>query len=75
LEYFTNIWGILRPFGTFCVHSVHFSGFGIMKISGNPDHVATRKLSIPLYEEILGFFIYLQVGDGNKGLKNDLLRW
>jgi hypothetical protein len=31
LEYFTDIWDILRPFGTFCVHLVHFPGFGIMQ--------------------------------------------
>jgi hypothetical protein len=24
LEYFTDIWDILWPFGTFCVHLVHF---------------------------------------------------
>jgi hypothetical protein len=24
LEYFTNIWDILSPFGTFCVHLLHF---------------------------------------------------
>jgi hypothetical protein len=38
-EYFTGIWDILRPFGTFCVRLVHFSGFGIMfqEKSGNPE--------------------------------------
>jgi hypothetical protein len=38
LGYFTDIWNILLPFGTFCVHLVHFSGFGIMyqEKSGNP---------------------------------------
>jgi hypothetical protein len=38
LEYFTDIWGILGPFGIFCVHLVHFSGFGILcqEKSGNP---------------------------------------
>jgi hypothetical protein len=38
LEYFTDIWDILWPFGTFNVHLVHFSGFGIMYVekSGNP---------------------------------------
>jgi hypothetical protein len=30
LQYFTDIWDILWPFGTFCVQLVHFSGFGIM---------------------------------------------
>jgi hypothetical protein len=30
LEYFTDIWDILGPFGTFCFHLVHFSGFGIL---------------------------------------------
>jgi hypothetical protein len=31
------IWDILLPFGTFCVHLVHFCGFGIMyqEKSGN----------------------------------------
>jgi hypothetical protein len=38
LESFMNIWDILWPFGTFCVHLVPFSGFGIMRQekSGNP---------------------------------------
>jgi hypothetical protein len=33
-----DIWDILLPFGTFCVHLVHFYGFGIMYQgkSGNP---------------------------------------
>jgi hypothetical protein len=33
-----DIWDILLPFGTFCVHLVHFSVFGIMykEKSGNP---------------------------------------
>jgi hypothetical protein len=32
------IWDILLPFGTFCVHLEHFSGFGILyqEKSGNP---------------------------------------
>jgi hypothetical protein len=29
-EYFTEIRDSLSPFGTFCIHLVHFSGFGIM---------------------------------------------
>jgi hypothetical protein len=39
LEYFKVYWGILWPLGTFCVHLVHFSGFGIIipRKSGNPD--------------------------------------
>jgi hypothetical protein len=39
LEYFTDIWDILWAFGTFCVHLVHFSGFGIMHQNNlaNPD--------------------------------------
>jgi hypothetical protein len=38
LEYFTDTWDILLPFGTFCAPLVHFSGFGIMdpEKSGNP---------------------------------------
>jgi hypothetical protein len=38
LEYFADIWDVSYPFGTFCVHLVHFSGFGIMyqEKSGNP---------------------------------------
>jgi hypothetical protein len=38
LEYFIDIWDILAPFGTSCVHLVHFSGFGILcqEKSGNP---------------------------------------
>jgi hypothetical protein len=38
-DYFTDIWDdILSPFGTFCVLSVNFSGFGVMgkEKSGNP---------------------------------------
>jgi hypothetical protein len=39
LEYFTEILDILCPFGTFCIHLVHFSCFGIMcqETSGNPE--------------------------------------
>jgi hypothetical protein len=38
LIYFTDIWDILWPFGTFCVRLVHFSGFGIVYLEkyGNP---------------------------------------
>jgi hypothetical protein len=38
LEYFTYIWDILGPFGTFCRYSVHFSGLGILcqEKYGNP---------------------------------------
>jgi hypothetical protein len=28
LESFTDIWDIVLPFGTFCVHLVHFLRFG-----------------------------------------------
>jgi hypothetical protein len=44
-EYFTNIWYILWPLGTVCVHLVHFSGFGIMpqEQSGNPVRVRDEK--------------------------------
>jgi hypothetical protein len=45
LEYFTDIWNILRTFGTFCVTLEHFSGFRIMyqEKSGNPVcHTKTR---------------------------------
>jgi hypothetical protein len=44
LEYFTDICDILRAFGTFCVHLVHFSGFGTMRQekSGSP---AAKRLS------------------------------
>jgi hypothetical protein len=27
LEYFNEVWEILWPFGTFCIHLVHFPGF------------------------------------------------
>jgi hypothetical protein len=39
LEYFIDIWVILWPFGTFCVHLVHFFGFGTIyqEKSGDPD--------------------------------------
>jgi hypothetical protein len=35
---FIDIWDILWPLGTFCVHLIHFSGFGNMyqEKSGNP---------------------------------------
>jgi hypothetical protein len=38
LKYFMDNFDILWPFGTFCVHLVHFSHFGIMhqEKSGNP---------------------------------------
>jgi hypothetical protein len=38
LEYFTDIWDILGPFGTFCDNLVHFSNFGMLcqENSGNP---------------------------------------
>jgi hypothetical protein len=41
------IWDILLPFGTFCVHLVHFSGFGIMyrEKSGNPARAGNRTSS------------------------------
>jgi hypothetical protein len=37
-EIFMTIRDILWPFGTLCVHLVHFSGFGVMdqNKSGNP---------------------------------------
>jgi hypothetical protein len=37
-EDFTNIWDILWPSSTLCVHLVHFSGLDIMdqEKSGNP---------------------------------------
>jgi hypothetical protein len=40
LEYFTDMWNIYSPFGTFCVYLVHFPGLGIMhqEKSGNPVH-------------------------------------
>jgi hypothetical protein len=39
LEYFTDIWEILWPFGSFSAHLVYFSGIGIMyqEKSGNPE--------------------------------------
>jgi hypothetical protein len=52
LIYFMAIWNILRtlgihilwPFGTICVHLVHFYGFGIMhqEKSGNPESDTAR---------------------------------
>jgi hypothetical protein len=46
LKYFMDIWDILWPFDTFCVHLVHFSGFGIMHRdkSGNPAAEGSRRL-------------------------------
>jgi hypothetical protein len=39
-----EIGDILKQFGTFCIHLVHFSGFGIMyqEKSGNPAGRVTR---------------------------------
>jgi hypothetical protein len=50
LEYFVEIWNILRPFGTFCIHLVHFTGFGIMhqEKSGNPARDSWRINEISL---------------------------
>jgi hypothetical protein len=44
-EYFTHIWIILWPVGTFCAHLVRFSGFGIMfqEKSGNPGRKQDKK--------------------------------
>jgi hypothetical protein len=51
LEYFTDIWDILKPFGNFCVHLIHFCGFGIMhqEKSGNPARYFASK-PVLLYE-------------------------
>jgi hypothetical protein len=54
LEYFMDIWDILLPFGTFCDHLVHFSGFGTrhQEKSGNPGcHpiLSSPKLPIELF--------------------------
>jgi hypothetical protein len=48
LEYFKDIEDILGPFGTFCVHLIHFSDFGILfqEKSGSP--VRDLKLLPPL---------------------------
>jgi hypothetical protein len=42
-----DIWDIIRPFGTFCVHFVHFYGFGIMyqEKSGNPESKSTSQIA------------------------------
>jgi hypothetical protein len=39
-EYFMDSWDVFWPFGTFRVHLVHFSGFGILypEKSGNPGY-------------------------------------
>jgi hypothetical protein len=44
LEYFIDIWDILWPFGTFCVHLVYFSvlGFVHQEKSGNPVCIQVR---------------------------------
>jgi hypothetical protein len=46
LEYFTDIWDISWPSGTFCVHLVLFPGFGIMyqEQSGNPVDEERKKI-------------------------------
>jgi hypothetical protein len=48
LIYFTEIWDILRPSGTFCVHLVHFSGFGIM----HHENLATLTVGVKMASEI-----------------------
>jgi hypothetical protein len=57
LEYFKDIEDILGPFGTFCVHLVHFSGFGILfqEKSGNPDVHALRRNAEWLQETQIAF--------------------
>jgi hypothetical protein len=62
---FMTIWNILQtfgtfyisPFGTFCAHLVHFSGFGIMyqEKSGNPAAVPVSLIireSIPFHCDV-----------------------
>jgi hypothetical protein len=46
--HFTDIWDLLRSLGTFCVHLVHFSNFGIMdqEKSGNPGRRRKKRKSI-----------------------------
>jgi hypothetical protein len=48
LEYFMDIWDILWPFVTFCVHLVHFSSFGIthQEKSGNPASDGFRRIEL-----------------------------
>jgi hypothetical protein len=52
LEYFMDIGDILWLFGTFCVHFVHFSGFGSMyqEKSGNPATTADRKCAAEKFQ-------------------------
>jgi hypothetical protein len=49
LEYLTDFRDILGPFSTFCVHLVHFSGFGILcqQKSGNPACVPHKAQNSP----------------------------
>jgi hypothetical protein len=63
LEYSTDIWDILRQFGTFCVHLVHFSGFGIMHQvkSGNPGLRSRKNLKLRKESRVSQFlFLGLQ---------------
>jgi hypothetical protein len=48
LESFSEIWEIVWPFGTFCVHLVDFPFFGIMyqEKSGNPESEAHLKKEV-----------------------------
>jgi hypothetical protein len=46
LEQFTVIWDIFWPFGTFCVHLVHFSGFGIMYHEKSGNSGSTDSISV-----------------------------
>jgi hypothetical protein len=52
------MWDILNPFGTFCVHLVHFSGFGIMyqEKSGNPVDHALSSPDVILEKSVAIFY-------------------
>jgi hypothetical protein len=60
LEYFMDILYILCPFGIFCVHLVHFFGFGIMfqDKSSNSDRNAKK---ITVFQISCKLFIHTKV--------------
>jgi hypothetical protein len=58
-EYFIEIWDILWPFGIFCIHLLHFSGFGIMyqEKSGNPGW-SWKKIVSPENQNLQGVIFH-----------------
>jgi hypothetical protein len=55
LEYFIDIWDILEPFGTFCVHLVHF-------VKKNLATLATRRFTGHFFVYVVFHFVF-KLGD------------